>query len=202
MLKMIRLSKTMELTFNNSKHEYRLDGVIIPSVTQVLEESGLICLDCVPEDLLEATSDLGAKVHKATELYDLEELDINQLHPKLKRYLDGWIKFRKDYQFVPIESELQMFHPLYRYAGRLDRVGECLTLVDIKSGTKQKSHSVQTAAYKGLYDYGKKKSEQIKRRLIVYLSESGYKVEENKDPNDMTVFLSALTITNYKRGNQ
>jgi len=192
-----------DLAFDESRHIYKLDGIIIPSVTQILNEGGLVNLDWIDADLLADKADLGQKVHSTTELYDTQDLDFNKLHPTLKNYLDGWIKFRKDYDFIPAEIEMQLFHPVYRYAGRIDRVGfakEDLTIVDIKSGTKQKVHALQTAGYKCMYDVGKKKTEQIKRRLCVYLNQDGYKVEEYKNTQDINVFLSALTITNYKRG--
>jgi hypothetical protein len=194
---------TNRLVFNEETHTYKLDGVIIPSVTQILNESGLVNLDWIDADLLAETADLGQKVHSTTELYDTQDLDFNKLHPTLKNYLDGWIKFKKDYDFIPMEIEMQLSHPVYRYAGRIDRVGfigKDLTVVDIKSGTKQKVHALQTAGYKCLYDVDKKKIEQIKRRICVYLNQDGYEVEEYKSAQDINVFLSALTITNYKRG--
>jgi hypothetical protein len=192
----------MNLTFNDEKHIYKLDGLVIPSVTQIMHGSGLVDLEWISQEILDNTSDLGKKVHKTTELYDKETLDVKVLHPTLKNYLDGWIKFRKDFNFTPAEIELQLFHELYKYAGRIDRIGligKELTLLDIKSGTKQKSHQIQTMGYKLLYDQNKKKPEQIKRRMIVYLSEEGYKTEQHNNDTDRNIFLAALTISNYKR---
>jgi hypothetical protein len=190
------------LTYNEERHEYKDNGIVIPSVTQIIKTAGLVNLDWVSEETLNIKADLGKKVHSATELYDKNDLDINDLHPTLRLYLDGWIKFRKDYGFIPTEIELQLFHKLYKYAGRIDRVGNIskdLVLIDIKSGTHQKTNAIQTAGYELLYNQDKKKSEQIKKRFIVYLSEQGYKVEEHKNQNDKNIFLSALTITNYLR---
>lgn len=192
----------MSLSYDDVTHQYKENGVIIPSVTQVIKEAGLINLDWVEPELLRLKADLGKKVHLATELYDNNTIDLDELHPTLKLYLNGWIKFREDYDFSPTEIELQLYHKLYKYAGRIDRVGNIgkdKVLIDIKSGTHQKTNAIQTAGYELLYNQDKKKPGQIKKRLIVYLSESGYKVEENKNPNDKNVFLSALTITNYLR---
>jgi hypothetical protein len=150
-------------------------------------------------------ADLGKKVHSATELYDMDDLNVSDLHPTLKTYLDGWIKFRKEFHFTPTQVELQMFHEVYRFAGRIDRVGTIsvpgvgsdLILLDIKSGTHQKTNAIQTAGYELLYNQNKKGKELIKRRFVVYLSPAGYEVEEHKNKNDKNVFLAALTITNY-----
>jgi len=191
------------LTFNESKHEYKYNGLIIPSVTQILRGSGLVNLDWIPKELLEEKADLGTKIHKTTELYDQDTLDYEKLHSLLKNYLNGWIKFRETFQFEPLEIEPEYYHKIYRYAGRIDRVGivkKEITIVDIKSGTHQKTHEIQTAGYQLLYNSNKPKKEQSTKRLLVYLKENDFKVEENKNKTDESVFLSALTIYNYKRG--
>lgn len=189
------------LSFDEVNHIYRLDGVTIPSVTQVIQEAGLIDLSGIDDGLLNYKSDLGQKIHLATELYDKNNLDMDGLHPTLRLYLDAWIKFRKDYNFIPVEIELQLFHKLYKFAGRIDRVGyigKDSSLVDIKSGSYQKAHAIQTAGYELLYNQDKK-ADKTKKRFVVYLNETGYKIEENKNQDDRNVFLSALTITNYLR---
>ncbi len=190
-----------ELSFEENNHEYKRNGVIIPSVSQIIGDI-LINLDFISKELLEEKADLGKKIHKTTELYDRGNLNSNSLHPILRNYLNSWIKFRKDFDFEPIEIELMGFHPLYNYGYRIDRIGmskKDKVLLDIKSGTKQKSHAIQTAGYKLGHDYGKNKKEQIKKRMTVYLSETSYEIEPNNNPNDMNVFLAALTIYNYKR---
>lgn len=192
-----------ELTFNDKLHEYRLNDVVIPSVTQVIKDAGLTNFDWIDPNLLERKADLGTKVHLTTEYYDKSILNLDSLNPVLLEYLESWIKFRKDYEFEPTEIELQLAHPLYRFAGTIDRIGYIkngLVLLDIKSGTIQKVHEIQTAAYELLYNQGKKRSDQIKRRLAVYIREDGYKVQEFKNKNDANVFLAALTISNYKKG--
>ena len=192
----------MGLEFTAENHIYRLEGVVIPSVTQIIKDAGLVNFDFISDELLAAKADLGNKVHRATELNDNGILDYEDLHPKLRGYLDSWIKFRKDFDFIPSEIEMIYYHPLYRYAGRVDRIGD-LTLVDIKSGTVQKTHSLQTAGYAELFNYKKPKREQIKRRLAVYLTPENYKVIEHKESSDRNIFLAALTIANYhKRSNK
>ena len=188
----------MSLTFTAENHEYKFAGVQVPSVTQIIKDAGLVNFDFISDELLEAKADLGNKVHKAAELNDNGILDYEDLHPKLRGYLDSWIKFRKDFGFTPSEIEMAYYHPLYRYAGRIDRIGD-MTLIDIKSGTVQKTHPIQTAGYAELFNYKKPKREQIKRRLAVYLTPENYKVIEHKESSDRNIFLAALTIANYKK---
>ena len=194
------------LTFDAEKHEYKFDGKVIPSVTQIIKEAGLINLDFVDKDLLAEKADLGTKIHVTTQLYDKGSLDVDSLHPILKKYLDNWIKFKKDYGFQVEEIETMYYHSKYSFAGTLDRIGvigKDKVLLDIKSGGKYDSHRIQTAAYKLLYDFEKPKKEIIKKRFIVYLSGNdtvSYKVEENTRLNDDKIFLASLTIYNYKKG--
>lgn len=194
------------LTFEEETHTYKTNGIKVPSVTQILKEAGLIDLSFVDKEILEYKSDLGTKVHTTTELYDQNNLDVDSLHPILKGYLDGWIKFRKDYDFTPTLMEIALIHPLYKYAGKIDRIGTIrkdTVQVDLKSGVHHHSYAIQSAGYTELYNYGKPKKEQIKKRYTVYLKGTGeYEVREHKNPNDTRVFLAALTITNYKRANK
>ena len=191
------------LEFDPEKHQYKDGGLILPSVTQVIQGAGLNDLSWVDKDLLEQKADLGRKVHSTTELYDRGELDLESLHPMLNAYLQSWIKFKKDAKFEVTETEIMLSHKLYRFAGRLDRaglMGKDITLLDIKSGVESKSHAIQTAAYELLFNQDKKKNEQIKRRMTVYLSPEGYKVRPHTNQNDGKVFLAALTIYNYLHG--
>lgn len=189
--------------FDKTIHSFKLNGIKIPSVTQILDGAGLNdAIKFIPKEILDAASDLGTKVHRTTELFDNNTLDIDFLHPVLRNYLDQWIKFRKDYDFVPTEIELIKYHSLYKYAGIIDRIGTArgkLTLIDIKSGIYTKTHEIQLAGYEILYNGSFPTKDHIKQKLLVYISENSYKVVECKNPNDKNVFLSALTIHNYKR---
>lgn len=191
------------LEFDETTHTYKYNGVVIPSVTQIIKKAGLIDLSFVDKEVLEYKSDLGTKVHTTTELYDQNNLDITNLHPILKGYLCAWIKFRTDYNFIPVHIELFTAHPLYKYAGKIDRIGmmsKDIVQLDIKSGTHHHSYAIQSAGYTELFNYGKAKKDQIKKRFSVYLREDGtYEAKPYTSPNDIRVFLAALTITNYLR---
>jgi hypothetical protein len=94
------------------------------------------------------------------------------------------------------------YHSIYKFAGRIDRT--CLvekekSIIDIKSGIEQKTHQLQTAAYSMLVNQLLDKKLQIKKRYAVYLSETDYKVTPHINTNDENIFLSCLSIYNYKR---
>ena len=186
--------KDYNLTFDAESHKYNLNGADIPSVTQIIQKV-LPTNFYVSEEVLEQKSLIGQYVHTATELYDQDNLDIDSLHPTLKGYLDGWIRFRMIFDIKPIAIELRLAHPVYKFAGRIDRVFEGDILVDIKTGVPQKMNALQLAGYKELWDYDKKSKDKIKKRIVVYLRKEGaFKIEEYKDISDKAIFLSCLNV--------
>lgn len=191
----------MNLNYNDKTHEYELDGLMIPSVTQIIQDVMPTNFYILAENL-EYKADLGKKVHLTTEIYDEGNLDLKILYPILKNYLDGWIKFKQDFEFEVEEIELRLHHSTYRFAGRLDRVGmigKDKVLVDIKTGVVKKTDVLQTAGYKILYNQDKKQADKIKKRMAVYLAEGDYRVVFHQDETDLNVFLSCLTVYNFKR---
>lgn len=193
----------LPIEFDEINHIYRIEGIIIPSVTQIINGIGLIKFYGISPEILERKAEIGRYVHTACEFYDQDNLNMDTLHTELKGYLDGWIKFKTDFKFEPIEIELMLFHPTYRFAGRIDRIGligKDKVLIDIKSGVPQKSDCIQTAGYQILHEEGKGTKDKIKKRMSVYLNKGGdYSVIEHKEMTDKNIFLSALSIYNFKR---
>ena len=188
------------LTFDELKHEYRHGGKVVSSVTQILQHAGLIDLSMVKEGVLEYRRVLGTAVHRATELYDQEDLDVDSLDSRIRPYLDAWIKFKADTNIVIKENELRLFHPTYRFAGTLDRVGmlgKDRVLIDLKTGLMYPSYGPQTAAYKSAYEHQTKK--KIQKRYTVQLKDDGnYRLEPMTNNDDWSVFLACLTLKNFK----
>ena len=190
------------LTYNEETHTYTLNGVELPSVTQIITSIGLVDYSMISKDLLDYKADIGRKVHKTIEYHDNNELDDSELHPLLKNYLEQWKKFKKDFRFHIVESEIKTFHPVYKYAGTVDKLGridDYYVIVDIKSGGASPSHSIQTSAYKEMIE--KNMKIKVRKRYAVYLTEENYTVVEHKD-NDLGVFLAALSIYNWKKKNK
>jgi len=106
------------IKFNEERHEYSKDGIIIPCVTDVLTSAGLYDMfGKVNRDVMEASKVRGKYVHSATEFYDLGTLDDSTVHEEIRPYLDAWVKFRKDTGFKPRLIEEIVFSKKYFYAG-------------------------------------------------------------------------------------
>lgn len=193
---MVDVSKDGRLKFYEGDHIYELDGVMVPSVTQILDPySGLEFAD--PEALAIA-QEFGTHVHDACHLWNIGELDYEALcededNKALLSYLEGWIMFCEKTGFRASESELMVYHDKLKYAGKSDNLGRFSergddTLVDIKTGSSiPKTVGPQTAAYTEAL--GKRL-----KRLCVLLKPNNYSVKQLTDPNDFSIFKAALTL--------
>lgn len=190
----------MTFQFDEREHKYTLNGVQIPSVTQIIRDVGMTNYSNINKETLEYAGDRGTKIHSTLDYYDKGILDDDELHPTLRNYLEQWKKFLNDYGLTILESELMLYHPTYLYAGTIDKIAEDKSkkryLIDVKSGVSLPSHDIQTSAYEELYrvNTGKK----IHQRLCVYLGEDKYKSVGYQGTSSLGIFLSALSIYNWK----
>ncbi len=184
------------LTFNRERHEYRWNGQIVPSVTQVLDPFSDYSM--IPVATLERKKQIGVAVHLAIELDILGELDESTIHPAWSGYFDGWRKFRMHSGFIAELSEQFVYSEKYRFAGTLDLVGELPTgpaLIDAKTTTVlMPTVGPQTAAY----------AEGIKRprinRYALQLSPDGkYNLAPCRDKSDWATFQAALTLWYWRQ---
>ncbi|CAM2143706.1 PD-(D/E)XK endonuclease-like domain-containing protein [Pararobbsia alpina] len=186
------------LTFDPVAHEYRADGRRVPSVTQTL--APLVDYSSVPAAVLKRAQELGTAVHRMTELYDLDDLDMDELDIELMPYLSAWIKFRADTGFVPETIEQRLHHPSLHYAGTSDRTGlikRRRAVIDIKKMLcLPPVVGVQLAAYRELHI---KHGTPIEDRYGLGLRADGtYRLVPFTDKSDWPTFLSLLTLRNFK----
>lgn len=186
------------LIFDESKHEYRVNGRVIPSVTQVLQP--LVDYSKVPRDVLERAQLLGQAVHRATELHDNDDLDMATLSEELVPYLDAWKRFRQECDFQPITVEEKLHHPSLGYAGTSDRTGYVRgrkAVLDIKKMISLGPViGIQLAAYQAMHNL---RGDSITDRYALGLrADSTYRLEPYTDANDFAVFVSLLTVRNWR----
>lgn len=124
--------KDCEVEYYDDEHMYLVNGVIVPSITQLLKKRFGGKYDGVNSAVLNKAAEEGTKVHKAIELYckDGEESELEELRN---------FKFlRKKYGFEVLDNEVPIIlfdegEPIA--AGRLDMVlkmGDDIGLADIK----------------------------------------------------------------------
>lgn len=182
----------MTITLDENHIYHDESGIIIPGVTQVLRDAGLIDASWFTDYARER----GGYVHQACALYDQDDLDMDSLDPAIEPYVQAWIKFRKDTGFMPVLVEQIVFNKNYNYAGTLDVTGEMgdqLCLIDRKSGARQSWSALQTAGYTECL------SEHHRRFVIELDSDSKYHLIEYKNRNDIKIFLAALAVVTWKK---
>ncbi|MDA2936854.1 hypothetical protein MYX75_01140 [Acidobacteria bacterium AH-259-A15] len=194
--------------YDPQSHTYRLEGIKIPSVTEIMQSAGLIDTTWFDEE----SRWRGSVVHRACQLEDENDLDESTVPDEVKGYLEAWRKFKAE---TGIQAFTLIEEPLFsrNYAGMPDRLWEWRQprrfvpryvdhmIIDIKTGSVQRWVGVQLSAYGNLVS----PNNPIKR-LAVRISKDGkYNVKEFpifERRTDFQIFLSALAIHNWKRGNQ
>lgn len=195
---------TLVLTFNEAEHRYFWNGKPVPNVTRVL--APLTDYSMVSADTLELARQKGVAVHKMVELWAKGALDVDTLPDWMKPVYAHWLKFVDDTGFEVIASERRVYHPIYRYAGTLDLRGRMTRsklrgegILDVKrSFMAGDVIGLQTVAYEAA-DEASNKCERTQWRAALRLREDGpYRLETYDDKSDFNVFLSLLTIHNWK----
>lgn len=190
----------MNIEFNHERHEYSVNGKVLPSVTQVLDT----CVDfrMVDPDVLEAARLFGNHVHEAMALLVRDELDWSSLDAALVPYIIGGKRFLEESGVVVVASELRLASPYLRYAGTLDLAGVIRSqdaLFDFKATAAiPPTVGPQVAAYERLYA-DKFGGARKRRRYCVQLRENDYRVIPLTDPADWSVFQSALNLHHWKQ---
>lgn len=195
------------LSFDEPTHTYRFNGLIIPSVTQVLSMIG--GYEGIPKAILDRAADRGTAIHHATELADFGTLDWTTVHEEVEPYLLGWQQFLADKNPELLQIETRVYHPTYRFAGTIDReliLDGARGVLDLKSSIMMMpSVGPQLAAYKEAMNHGRPKGEQVKKRWGLQLKKKAdkaglhYALHEYTDPTDWAVFTSCLTVLNFRK---
>lgn len=131
--------------FDPEQHAYSVDGVALPSVTQVLHATGML-----PDysRLDPFYRERGAAVHAAIQLDLKGDLDIESLTPEVGVHVARFWRFAEAVNLKPVWVEGPLYCPVYRYAGTPDCLAECdqgLVLFDWKCGGFEPGHAVQAA---------------------------------------------------------
>lgn len=182
----------MTMTFDQEKHEYRKDGLVVPNVTLILALSGLVDATWYTEEGRRR----GQAVHVATQFIDEGDIDWSSIHPTVAPFVEAYQRFKAESGFKPRQVEQRVFNEVYLYAGTVDREGDLHgadVIVDIKTGDPAPWSALQTAAYAACYD-------TPHQRFALWLRNDGtYRLEQHSDRNDIRVFLAALALANWKR---
>lgn len=140
-----------EFIFDEEHHCYTLDGKPLPSVTRIIKP--LYDFSAVHPELLQRAADYGTALHKACELYLVNDLDEESLDENLKRPLEAFQKWASvELNGEEFVCEKKMFHPRLKYAGTTDIIINGQAVIDIKSRPfSEKTDPLQLVAYEHLW---------------------------------------------------
>ena len=107
-----------ELTFEEASHTYRLDGLIIPSVTTVMKPLSEAYYGGIDAKVLGRAANRGSAVHSAIDIY--AKFGIIDIEPELEGYFEAFLAWYKDYEVKPYATETKTYNRALMYAGTVD----------------------------------------------------------------------------------
>lgn len=195
---MVEIPEFPELTFEENGHIYRLNGLVIPSVTTLMKPLSDDYYRTVNPDVLDRAARRGTAIHNAVE--NFTEFGAKDIAPQYAGYFDAFLQWWELRKPEPLAMECRLYHKILRYAGTADLlciIGGRLTLVDYKSTAQvnTKLCAVQLEGYDRAFEsHGVK----VEDRLILHLSKSGYEeVPFQRSSKCWSVLSALMTIQNY-----
>ena len=127
----------MTIEFVEETHSYLCDGVLIPSVSELIRFKFPDQYKGIPEKVLKKKASYGTKAHEYIERFikkefTIEELRQKRIDPDIKLAVEEFERCRKMWCFYVIDVE-RMVDWHGRFAGRLDLLVEGDYVVDIKT---------------------------------------------------------------------
>lgn len=193
------------LVFYDTDHRYELDGVKVPSVTEIC--SHLAPPANVPPETMRMAAQRGSLVHELCELMDYDALP-DEIPPEVSGYLEAYRKFCRDYRVEWIHIEHPVYSKQYGFAGTLDRYGfiqDDDVVVDLKT-TANMDRAAKIKAACQTFGYSVCLSEAqglgYATGLIVQLRKDGNysawfaeEIEKKYDTHIPSLFWESLDIT-------
>ncbi len=150
----------MKTHYDEEKHEYYVDDILRPSVTEICEPISFKRLDALQKSLLKQAKARGSRCHEIVEQYWYGGFDEEEIETEYAPYIKQFLLWVKTYRPTVLFSEYRMFD--YDFCGTCDlicKIDSKTILVDFKftSAADKKSLSVQLEGdYRLCQKYGVK----------------------------------------------
>lgn len=186
------------------------DGRLDPSVTtalgSVFRYGGWAGFDPQSPAVLTARR-RGRAVHRACEILAKGGLiEPGSVHMTIAPYVEQFVNFKRQTGFRATASEMYVRSDIYRFAGRLDLVGEwppyrvdSAGVLDIKTYLDVWLAELQVAAYEQGYRETTGDARPLDRGTLLLSNgpPDGWKLRRLEEPNGLTIFLSSLNCFRY-----
>jgi hypothetical protein len=103
-----------DFVFEEDGHLYKTsEGIVRPSITQMMQAAGIYDFSRVPRDVLENARRRGTNVHRWCQEWDLYgSIDESWIADDEMPYVEAWIKFKRDSKIVIRKVETPMLRPI------------------------------------------------------------------------------------------
>jgi hypothetical protein len=190
------------ITFQEEGHQYQIDGVSVPSVTQVVDQ-----LHNFTGPPATAAMERGTLIHKACELLVLDTLDWTTVDASILPEVETFAAWWKESRFKPLLVEGLVASRRYQFAGRLDLFGVWktgLALIDFKTGAEFPAYRFQTAGLRIALEETIDAPRILAKlppieRYCLYLKGDKARPVYHCDARDHARFLAALTCSHTRR---
>lgn len=198
--KVIEIPTFDEIEFDEASHTYKLNGVKIPCVSDIMEPLKNAHYSGISEVTLKKAAERGTILHNAIENWI--KFGIEDVPQEYEGYFKCFLDFMKEKNPKILGSEVRMYHKLLKYSGTADLIADIngeITLIDYKSTSviSDMNCSVQLEAYaQALASHGIR----IARKGILPLRKDGKSqmVEyPAKDARSWNVFAALKTVYDY-----
>ena len=182
-----------------------IGGIRYPSVTEVLAATGLgPAFDGAPTATLEYARMRGKAVHQAIQWSAEGVLDESSLHPEIEPGFRAYQRFRKEADYEPLLSEVEVVDPTWKYVGHIDQIGwwnpgsgpPRRALIDWKytDALALLPASYQIAGYARAWAAAHPEA-PVAQTLVVQLKRDGtYRIHQVDAKQHDQVFLAALIV--------
>jgi hypothetical protein len=203
------LASACPLVFDPQLHAYTLQGVPVPSVTQVLKATGYIRLDGIRPDVLEHARDRGQRVHQALQFFFEDDLDESSVDGEVLGYVTSARRYIDRHVRRVLRAEMRLWSTRHGFAGTADLLAVHVDghpfVGDFKTGDPSDvAADLQLAAYLIALlemrvadaDLGRDLRAPLIRRRSIRLYGDGRMGTETQysDSRDATRFLNALNV--------
>lgn len=113
-------------------HTYLINGIIVPSVSELCRFATGKTYEGVPKNILNAKAEYGTKMHSMIERYENGE-EVTSDNSYLKASFNEYLEIRSEHLKEPVCEKIVAYKDLY--AGRID-ILDGTNLVDIKTTYK------------------------------------------------------------------
>lgn len=183
--------------FDERRHAYTVNGMIVPSVTQLLRPLTSLVYGNIDQDVLTAAADFGTAVHACTEFLDQGDLDEETVADEWRPYLDAYKRWKASASPEILHIELRL--GCSKFAGTIDRIARIdgqLWVIDLKTTCEIHPHvGVQLAAYTALAEQFLHTT-NIRRAALQLRPDGTFRLKEFSSVADETCFNALLSI-NY-----